>query len=326
MYSIIIPIYNEEKILPELHARLSAALAPLDELFEVILIDDGSRDNSCELMKQIHQKDPRYKIIALSRNFGHQVAITAGLDVAEGDAVILMDGDLQDPPELLPKMIGKWREGYQVVYTVKTSRRENPLKRLAFKSFYKVLHALSSVRIPHDAGNFSLMDRKVVEVLRHMPERHRYISGLRAWAGFRQTGIEYDRSERFAGKPQMSLGRLFSLAFDGIFSFSNIPLRAATFIGFGSAIAAFLGGTYVLYEKLFTNKAILGWASTIVTITFLGGLTLMTLGIIGEYIGRIYDEVKQRPLYIIREGIGFKRDISPLARPAVSSPVDVSSN
>lgn len=320
MYSIIIPIYNEESTLPELRNRLVEATRLLDKSFEIILIDDGSADRSFELMKQIHAEDPRFKIIRFSRNFGHQIAISAGMDVAQGEAVILMDGDLQDPPELLTKMIAKWRQGYQVVYTVKTSRKENSLKRLAFKSFYRILHALSSIRIPMDAGNFSLLDRRVVEVMRHIPERHRYISGLRAWVGFKQIGIEYDREARFAGEPQMSIGRLFSLAFDGIFSFSNIPLRAATYVGFVAAVISFGGGLFVIYEKLFTDKAILGWASTIVTITFLGGLTLMTLGVIGEYVGRIYDEVKQRPLYIISEGIGFHSPL-PFNRPITSTPI-----
>ncbi|MEK7671251.1 MAG: glycosyltransferase family 2 protein [Bacteroidota bacterium] len=326
MYSIIIPIYNEELTLPELRSRLIEATVSLDEPFEVILIDDGSKDRSFELMRQIREEDERFKIIRLSRNFGHQIAISAGMDFAKGDAIIVMDGDLQDPPELLPQMIAKWKEGYQVVYTVKTSRKENNLKRLAFKSFYRILHALSSIQIPMDAGNFSLMDRKVVEVMKHIPERHRYISGLRAWVGFKQTGIEYDRGARFAGEPQMSTGRLFSLALDGIFSFSNIPLRVAAYVGFIAASISFAGGLFVIYEKLFTNKAILGWASTIVTITFLGGLTLMTLGVIGEYLGRIYDEVKQRPLYIISEGIGFQEKITPFTRPTGSSPIHLTSS
>lgn len=326
MYSIVIPIYNEERTLPVLRSRLIEATVSLDDQFEVILIDDGSKDNSFDLMKQIHQQDGRFKILRLSRNFGHQIAISAGMDVAQGDAIILMDGDLQDPPELLPQMIAKWKEGYQVVFTTKTSRKENPLKRFAFKSFYRILHALSSIQIPMDAGNFSLLDRKVVEVLKHIPERHRYISGLRAWVGFKQIGIEYDRGARFAGEPQMSLGRLISLALDGIFSFSNIPLRVAVYIGFISASISFSGGLFVIYEKIFTDKAILGWASTIVTITFLGGLTLMTLGIIGEYIGRIYDEVKQRPLYIISEGIGFQQEIAPFKRQTASSPINLTSN
>jgi dolichol-phosphate mannosyltransferase len=202
-------------------------------------------------------------------------------------------------------MIARWREGYQVVYTVKRTRKENRLKRLAFHSFYRVLHALSPVDIPMEAGNFSLLDRAVVEVFRSMPERNRYISGMRAWAGFRQIGIEYDRDARFAGKPQMSLHRLFELALDGIISFSKAPLRIAIYTGITAAGAAFLGGLYVLSEKLFTDKAILGWASTIVSITFLGGLILLTLGVIGEYVGRIYDEVKRRPLYVIQDMVGF---------------------
>jgi dolichol-phosphate mannosyltransferase len=305
MFSVIIPIYNEEKTLPELHRRLAATLQPLGRNSEIILIDDGSRDRSFTLMKEARDRDRRVKIIRLSRNFGHQIAISAGIDLAAGDAVVLMDGDLQDPPELLSAMIDRWREGYQVVYTVKRTRRENRLKRLAFHAFYRILHALSPIEIPMEAGNFSLLDRSVVNVLRSMPERNRYISGMRAWAGFRQIGIEYDRDARYAGKPQMSLRRLVELALDGIISFSKAPLRIAVYFGMMVAGVAFLGGLFVLYEKLFTDRAILGWASTIVSITFLGGLILMTLGVIGEYIGRIYDEVKQRPLYIIQETAGF---------------------
>jgi dolichol-phosphate mannosyltransferase len=305
MYTIIIPIYNEEKILPELRTRLMAATAPLDVPVEVIFIDDGSHDGSYALMSTMHAEDPRIKVIRLSRNFGHQIAISAGLDEARGDAVVLMDGDLQDPPEILPEMIRLWKEGFHVVYTVKRSRKENPLKRLAFTSFYRILHALSTIRIPMDAGNFSLMDRQVADVLRAMPERNRYISGLRAWAGFQQTAIYYDRDPRFAGKPQMSFGRLFQLALDGIFSFSNVPLRLAVYFGMIAAAISFAGGFYVIYAKLFTNQAILGWASTILSILFVGGMILVTLGVIGEYIGRIYEEVKKRPLYVIRDKIGF---------------------
>jgi dolichol-phosphate mannosyltransferase len=305
MYSIIIPVYNEEKTLPELHRRLGAALQPLGRDIEIILVDDGSRDRSFELMKEARSHDSRIKVVSLSRNFGHQIAISAGIDLARGDAVILMDGDLQDPPELIGTMIQRWREGYQVVYTIKRTRRENRFKRFAFHSFYRLLHAVSTIEIPMEAGNFSLLDRKVVEVLRAMPERNRYISGLRAWAGFKQIGLEYDRGARFAGKPQMSFRRLMELALDGIFSFSKAPLRIAIYVGVFSALVAFFGGLYVLSEKLFTDKAILGWASTIVSVTFLGGLVLMTLGIIGEYIGRIYDEVKHRPMYVVRESLGF---------------------
>jgi dolichol-phosphate mannosyltransferase len=305
MFSIIIPLYNEEKTIPELFTRLAAVTDGMNDPWELILVDDGSTDGSFTAMCALHRNDPRIKVVRLSRNFGHQIAISAALDLAQGDAVILMDGDLQDPPELLPQLLKLWKDGYHVVYTVKTSRKENWLKRLAFKSFYRVLSAMSSIKIPMDAGNFSLMDRRVVEVLRTMPERNRYISGLRAWAGFQQTAVYYDRGPRFAGKPQMSLGRLFHLALDGIFSFSNAPLRAAIYFGMAAAMVSFAGGLYVVYEKLFTNLAILGWASTIVSILFVGGMILMTLGVIGEYISRIYEEVKKRPLYVIRDKIGF---------------------
>jgi dolichol-phosphate mannosyltransferase len=305
MFSIIIPLYNEEKTIPELFTRLAAVTDGMNDPWELILVDDGSTDGSFTAMCALHRNDPRIKVVRLSRNFGHQIAISAALDLAQGDAVILMDGDLQDPPELLPQLIKLWKDGYHVVYTVKTSRKENWLKRLAFKSFYRILSAMSSIKIPMDAGNFSLMDRRVVEVLRTMPERNRYISGLRAWAGFQQTAVYYDRGPRFAGKPQMSLGRLFHLALDGIFSFSNAPLRAAIYFGMAAAMVSFAGGLYVVYEKLFTNLAILGWASTIVSILFVGGMILMTLGVIGEYISRIYEEVKKRPLYVIRDKIGF---------------------
>jgi glycosyltransferase involved in cell wall biosynthesis len=305
MYSIIIPIFNEEKILPELHQRLEKVAANLDGPVEVILIDDGSKDRSFEIMKDLHARDPRIKSIRLSRNFGHQIAISAGLDLAGGKAIILMDGDLQDPPELLPEMIARWKEGNQVVYTVKKSRKENKLKRFAFKSFYRILHALSTVEIPMDAGNFSLLDRRVVEILRKMPERNRYISGLRAWSGFRQTAVYYDRDPRFAGKPQMSLSRLVQLALDGIFSFSNVPLRLAIYLGLATAFLSFAIGLWAISARLFTDKAVLGWASTIISILFVGGMILFTLGVIGEYISRIYEEVKNRPLYVVQETVGI---------------------
>ena len=305
MYSVIIPIYNEEQTIPELYARLAAAAATLDGPVEIILVDDGSRDRSYELLVALHARDARVKVIRLSRNFGHQVALSAGLEEAKGDAVVMMDGDLQDPPELIPALAARWKEGFGVVYTVKRSRRENPLKRLAFTAFYRILHALSSIQIPMDAGNFSLLDRRVVEVLRAMPERNRYISGLRAWAGFPQAAVPYDRDPRFAGRPQMSLVRLFRLAFDGIFSFSSVPLRLAIYVGLATAALAFAGALYVIYAKIFTDRAILGWASTILSILFVGGMILVTLGVIGEYISRIYEEVKKRPLYVVRDRIGF---------------------
>jgi glycosyltransferase involved in cell wall biosynthesis len=307
-YSIVIPIFNEENILLELHRRLRSVIDTFDAPAEVILVDDGSNDHSFDVMRELNRNDRCFKVLRLSRNFGHQVAITAGIEHATGDAVILMDGDLQDPPELVPQMIAKWKEGFHVVYAVKRSRQEHFLKRFAFHSFYRLMHAFSSITIPMEVGNFSLMDRRVITVLQSMPERNRYISGMRAWAGFRQTGIEFDREARFAGKPKMSIRRLIDLALNGLIAFSNAPLRLAIYIGTVVAGLSFLGAGYVVYEKLFTNKAILGWASTIVAITFIGGMTLLTLGVIGEYIGRIYDEVKQRPVYIIGEKIGFAPD------------------
>jgi len=305
MYSIIIPIYNESEIVPELYRRLKLAADSLDAPVEFIFVDDASSDESFSSLDALHGSDPRIKVLRLSRNFGHQVAITAGLDHAQGDAVIMMDGDLQDPPELLPDLIARWKEGFQVVYTVKRSRKENFLMRLAFSAFYRTMHAFSPIAIPLEAGNFSLIDRRVVEVFRKMPERNRYISGMRAWAGFKQTGIEFDRGARFAGRPKMTLRRLVNLALDGVISFSNAPLRLSIYIGVGTAGLSFIITAYVLYAKLFTNTAILGWASTIAAVTFIGGMILLTLGVIGEYIGRIYDEVKQRPIYIVKDKVGL---------------------
>jgi len=307
MVSIVIPIYNEQETIPELHRRITQAMAHAAEPYEIIYINDCSKDNSIDELKRCAHEGTHVKVIDLARNFGHQIAISAGIDSANGDSVILMDGDLQDPPELLPKLITLWKDGYDVIYTVKRSRKENALKRLAFHSFYKLMVMFSSIPIPMEAGNFSLMDRKVVNVLQSMPERNRYIAGMRAWAGFKQTSVEYDREARFAGKPQMTIRGLMHLAFDGIFSFSNAPLRLATYVGVFIAFLAFLGMLYVLYAKLFTDKATPGWASPIFSILFMGGLILLTLGIIGEYLGRIYDEVKQRPLYVIKEKIGFDK-------------------
>jgi glycosyltransferase involved in cell wall biosynthesis len=305
MISIVIPIFNEDETLVELHRRITVAMKRVRQPYEVIFINDGSHDSSYRTLRSLAQQDPHLRILDLARNFGHQIAISAGLDVAGGDAVILMDGDLQDPPELLPEMIAKRDEGFDVVYTMKRSRQEHLLKRMAFHAFYALMRRFSSIPIPMEAGNFSLMDRKVVSVLRSMPERNRYIAGMRAWAGFRQTGLLFDRAARFAGKPQMTFGRLLHLALDGLFSFSNIPLRLAAYIGAFSAVVAFSGGLYAVYTKFFTDKATPGWASPVFSILFIGGLILVTLGIIGEYVGRIYDEVKRRPLYVVREQIGF---------------------
>lgn len=304
-YSIVIPVYNEEETVPELVRRVRAVIGTLDAPADVILVDDGSRDGTMELLRNAHREDARFKVVSFSRNFGHQTAISAGIDHARGDAVILMDGDLQDPPEVIPDFVAKWKEGYDVVYAVRTKRKENVLKRAAYAVFYRMLRKLSYLDIPLDSGDFCLMDRKVAETLRRLPERNRFVRGLRTWAGFRQTGLAYERDRRFAGRPKYTLRKLFGLAYDGLFSFSTAPLRWAVYSGFGAAALAFVGGLWVMYEKLVHGIAIAGWTSTIVIITFFGGAILLTLGLVGEYVARIFDEVKQRPTYVVRETMGL---------------------
>ncbi len=233
------------------------------------------------------------------------MAISAGIDHASGDAVILMDGDLQDPPEIVPRFLAKWREGFEVVYAIRKKRKENIFKRAAYASFYRILRVLSYLEIPLDSGDFCLMDKKVVAVIRDLRERSRFVRGLRTWAGFRQIGLEYERDARYAGDPKYTFTKLMKLAYDGLLSFSVVPLRMAVYTGFGFATCAFLGGLFIIYRKLVNEIDVVGWASTIVIMAFLGGLILMTLGVIGEYVGRIYDEVKQRPLYVVRDKLGF---------------------
>lgn len=305
-YSVVIPIYNEEEIIPELWRQLSDVLHRLDGNSEVIFINDGSVDDSFELLKEISQQHPEIKIISFSRNFGHQCALSAGIDHANGKAVILMDGDLQDSPEAIMSFSRMWQQGYDVVYAIRKNRKEKWLKRLAFKSFYYIQRKLSGIVTPMDAGIFSLMDRKVVLTLRRMPERNKYLSGLRAYAGFKQIGVFVERGPRYRGEPKVSVGKLFKLAFDGIFSFSTIPLKLATILGLVSAIVSFMIGLIGLYVKFVLGLEFLSWAYGLTTTFFMGGVQLLSLGIIGEYIGRIYDEVRQRPYYIINEKIGFE--------------------
>ncbi|MCL2928317.1 MAG: glycosyltransferase family 2 protein [Trichodesmium sp. MAG_R01] len=306
-YSVVIPIFNESEIIPELWRRLSDILDKLDSSSEVIFINDGSVDNSLELLKEINHKNQKVKIISFSRNFGHQCALSAGIDHANGKAVILMDGDLQDSPEAIISFLRLWQQGYDVVYAIRKNRKEKWLKRLAFKSFYYIQKKLSGIVTPMDAGIFSLMDRKVILTLRQMPERNKYLSGLRAYAGFKQIGVYVERGPRYRGEPKMSVSKLFKLAFDGIFSFSTIPLKMATILGLVSAILSFIIGLIGLYVKFILGKEFLSWAYGLTTTFFMGGIQLLSLGIIGEYIGRIYDEVRQRPYYIIQEKIGFEK-------------------
>jgi glycosyltransferase involved in cell wall biosynthesis len=295
----VVPVYNEEAILPELHRRLTDTLSDLPYAWRVIYVDDGSRDRSPELLAGFADEDQRVGVVHLSRNFGQQLAISAGLAMTSADVVVLLDGDLQDPPEVIPVLIGKWEEGYDVVYAVKRDRKEALPKRLLFGLFYRILRRLSNVDIPADAGNFSLMDRAVVDVINTMPERDRYVSGLRAYVGGKQIGVEFERAPRYAGQPRQSPLKLMRMATDAFFAFSELPLRFATILGFVVSGVAFLVLLNVLYQKLISGAAILGWASTMTSILFLGGIQLIAVGVIGEYIGRIYNEAKGRPAWVV---------------------------
>ena len=306
--SIVVPIYNEEAVIEPLHSRLLQVLGPNGgQSFEVIFVNDGSRDRSAALVDSICNADRRFKALHFSRNFGHQAAVTAGLRAVSGKCAVVIDADLQDPPELINDMLAKWREGYQVVYAQK-ARREgpNPLLRAAYYTYYRILRRMTEVDVPPDTGDFCLMDRQIVDLLNAMPERNRYVRGLRAWLGFRQTAILFDRPARFAGNTKYSFGRLIGLATDGVLSLSKAPLRLATYMGFAVSLASFLLGVVFAIQQLTgTSRAARGWASTIVVVLFLGGVQLICLGVIGEFIGRIYDEVKQRPLYVVARTTGF---------------------
>lgn len=307
-YSIVIPVFNEEETIYELCKRIEEVMNQIEGVREVIFVNDGSTDSSLSLLIDIRQKFSEIKILNFSRNFGHQSALSAGLDYAEGQAVILMDGDLQDSPEAILKFIEKWKEGYDVVYSIRKKRKESFLKRLAFTAFYRIQAILSEIYIPLDAGIFSLLDRKVVLAIRSMPERNKYLSGLRAYAGFKQIGIPVERGPRFSGEPRVSLRKLFRLAFDGIFAFSTVPLKLATYLGIIISIFSFLIGFLGLISKFVFGILLLDWDYGLTSIFFLGGIQLVFLGILGEYIARIYEEVKQRPQYVIREAIGFGSD------------------
>ena len=297
----VVPIYNEADILSELDGRLRAVLSNLDFDWRIIYVDDGSVDGSGSQLAALARDHSQVSVVLLSRNFGQQLAIAAGLAMADADAVVLLDGDLQDPPEVIPSLVEKWQEGHDVVYAVKRKRKESWLKRKMFSLFYVILRRMSSVDIPADAGNFSLMDRSVVELINSMPERSRYVSGLRAYVGGRQVGVEFERAERFAGDPRQSPRRLIRMALDAFFAFSELPLKLATFMGFVVSGIAFFVMLTVLYKKLILGgaQAIPGWASTMTSILFLGGIQLMSVGVIGEYIGRIYHETKARPAWVV---------------------------
>jgi dolichol-phosphate mannosyltransferase len=303
--SVIVPIYNEEETLPELERRLLAALTALGETFEVILVNDGSRDDSLALLAAMAGRDRRVRVIDFSRNFGHQAAFYAGIRRAGGRAVVLMDGDLQDPPEAIADLVAKWREGYEVVYAIREKRKEGMLKRAAYSMFYRLLRSIAYVEIPLDAGDFALMDERVVRLLRGMRERNKFLRGLRSWVGFRQTGLVCERGERFAGRPKYSLRRLFRLAFDGLIAYSYVPLRIAFVLGLVVSAASFLLAAVYFVQRLVTPQEIpKGFTTLAILVLFLGGIQLLTIGLLGEYLGRIYDEVKARPLYLVADEVG----------------------
>ncbi len=301
VYSVVAPVFNEEETLPHFYQRVVAVMEQLGEPFELVLVNDGSRDSSYRLMRELHEKDARVRVIDFSRNFGHQIAISAGLDHAQGRAVIILDSDLQDPPEVIPALIAQWQDGADVVYAQRAKRRgETHFKLWSASLFYRLMRRMTSIDIPHDTGDFRLLDRQVVDTLITMREHHRFMRGLSAWVGFRQVAVSYERQERFAGTTKYPLLKMIRFSLDAITSFSHVPLELATSFGFLLAGISLVGIIIAIILRVFTD-AIVGQASTLILVLFLGGIQLIFLGIIGEYLGRIYDEVRARPLYIVRE-------------------------
>ena len=313
-YSVVIPCYDEEPaLLRELQRRVTDEASSWSGEFEVVVVDDGSGPETRRALRELHERDARWKVVRLSRNYGHQAAVSAGLEYASGDAVMVMDADLQDPPELLTRFIEEWKEGHDVVYAVRARRKEGLAKRVAYRLFYRILDRISNTSIPLDSGDFGLMDRRVVDVLTSMPEQNRFVRGLRAWVGFDQTAVEYERDARQGGEPKYSFGHLVKLAIDGIFSFSVFPLRVATILGLTVSAIAFLGAVFTLLQRLFADAfariglgPVPGFATIVISILFIGGVQLVFLGVIGEYLGRVYDEVKRRPLWIVRDTLGIE--------------------
>lgn len=316
VYSVVAPVFNEAQTLPEFYRRLLAVMESTEQPFEIVLVNDGSRDNSLDVMRELHNRDPRVKILSFSRNFGHQLAITAGTDYASGDAVIVIDSDLQDPPETILRLIDEWKNGADVVYAVREQRQgETWFKLTTARLFYRLIASVSSVKIPIDAGDFRLMDRRAMDQMRQIREHHRFMRGLSSWVGFKQTPVYYVRQPRYAGATSYPLRKMLKLAWDAITSFSFVPLQLATTLGFVIAALALLGILISIVLRLF-GHAIVGQATTLISVLFLGGIQLIFLGIIGEYLGRIYDEVKGRPLYIVSDVEGFgARDTLPTPRP-----------
>ena len=309
-YSIVVPVFNEESALPALLLALDTLLASLDGPAEIVCVDDGSRDGGPELLREHACRNSRYRVVQLSRNFGHQAAITAGMDYTSGAAVIIMDADLQDPPSVVSLMIAKWKEGYDIVYARRAQReQESRFKRIAAWLFYRFLRLLTAVDIPPDVGDFRLVDRSVIDSFRSMRERDRFVRGMFAWMGYRQTAVTFTRPERVAGRTKYGLRSMARLAVDGILGFSDAPLRMVVWAGIAVSFLAMLCGLYAIALRLWRDDLVPGWASTIVVVAFLSGMNMLMTGIVGLYVGRIHREVKARPLYLVRETVGFDRDL-----------------
>jgi dolichol-phosphate mannosyltransferase len=308
LLSVIIPCFNEEKVIETTHGRLLQVLEQIEDMaFEIIYVDDGSSDETHDILMRLHSLHESVRVVRFSRNFGKEMALTAGLAHAAGDAALLMDADLQDPPELIPKMITKWREGYHVVYGVRMERPgDTNVKRWTAKAFYRFINRLAELKMPLDAGDFRLMDRKAIDAFLTMPEQYRYLRGMTSWIGFRQVGVPCRRLPRAAGTTKYSFSKMVNLALDAIFSFSTFPLRLVTLMGLMVSLLALGGIVYAVIMRLFTDIWVTGWTALFITVLFLGGVQLAALGIIGEYIGRTYGETKQRPCFIVQERTGFK--------------------
>lgn len=305
--SIIVPCFNEEAVIDESYRRLTALRSVLVGIdVELIFVDDGSRDATLLRLRDLAANDGTVRVLGFARNFGHQVAVTAGIDAATGDALVIIDADLQDPPEVIPEMIAKWREGYDVVYGTRTDRPgESWFKLATARAFYRVLNRLSDVPIPLDTGDFRLISRRVADVLRDMPERDRFLRGMVSWVGFRQFALPYRRAPRFAGETKYPLRKMFRFATDGILSFSSTPLKVSVALGSFSAALALIGIVYALVLRIFTQMWVEGWTALMIAVLFIGGVQLISVGILGSYVGRIYNEIKRRPLYVVQERIGF---------------------
>ena len=304
--SVVVPLYNEELNIGYLFERLLSELSRLDMSYEIVCVNDGSKDNTIDCLIEHHHQNPRIKVVNLSRNYGKEIALSAGLDYANGNAVIPIDADLQDPPELIAELVEKWREGYDVVYATRRSRQgESWVKRFTANVFYRTIDGLSQVPIPRNTGDFRLLDRRVVDALKQMPERTRFMKGLFAWVGFKQTSVIYDRPSRYKGETKWNYWKLWNFAIDGITSFSFLPLKVWSYVGLLVAIPSFFYASYLVIRTLIYGIDFPGYASIMVAVLFLGGVQLVSLGVLGEYLGRVYEEVKGRPLYLVRESYGF---------------------